>query len=120
MSQEPKDKRPTTPSLSASPAPIELAPIELPSTELSAAGPPSPCQEPASCRPSLEDLYRYMDGHLEPQQREAVRRQVDNCGYCQSLLHHQTGFQRLLGERCKTELPQGLSSRIFKSIYDQG
>ena len=76
-------------------------------------------QQPVGCQPSLEELYNYMDGYMDEQRQAAVRTHLSNCGGCEEFYHFQASFRHLIGKRCRTELPEDLSKRIFQSIYDQ-
>ncbi len=73
-----------------------------------------------SCRPSLEDLYRYMDGAMEPVQQEHVASHLSACDGCDDFFHFHTGLRRLVGDRCRSELPTDLPDRVFRAIDELG
>ena len=70
------------------------------------------------CSPSLEDLYRYMDGVMEPERQSMVRQHMGDCPGCDDFLHFHTGLQKLIGSKCQSELPEDLSDRVFRAITD--
>jgi len=71
------------------------------------------------CRPSLEELYRYMDGFLDDDHRAHLRSHIDACGGCGELYHLQAGFRHLIEMRCRqTELPPDLPERVFRAVTD--
>ena len=71
------------------------------------------------CQPSLEDIYRYMDGAMEPERQTMVQQHLGDCSGCDDYLHFHTGLQKLIGTRCQTELPLDLPDRVFKAITDK-
>lgn len=73
---------------------------------------------PMRCSPSIEDLYRYMDGQMEPERQAVVQSHIDACGGCGEVYRFQLGLRRLLGDRCSVEPPPDLSARIFGSLGD--
>lgn len=71
------------------------------------------------CRPSLEDLYRYMDGMMEVERQSMVQHHLGSCPGCDDFYHFHTGLRKLIGSRCQSELPKDLSERVFRAITDQ-
>jgi mycothiol system anti-sigma-R factor len=70
------------------------------------------------CRPSLEELFRYMDGALDDDRIAHMRSHLDACGGCGELYHFQTGLRHLIEMRCRSELPPDLANRVFRAITD--
>ena len=71
------------------------------------------------CRPSLEELFHYMDGALDDDRRATMRSHLDACRGCGELYHVQAGFRHLIEMRChQTELPPDLPQRVFQAITD--
>ena len=75
---------------------------------------------PAGCTPSLEELYRYMDGALDGSRKAHVESHLHACGGCGQLYDVQAQFLRLIGVRCKEPLPPDLPDRIFGAIAELG
>ncbi len=73
-----------------------------------------------SCRPSLEDVYRYLDGAMEQRQQDYVASHLSVCDGCEDFLHFHNGLRRLVGDRCRTELPMDLPDRVFRAIDELG
>jgi anti-sigma factor RsiW len=70
------------------------------------------------CRPSLEDLYKYMDGAMEPDRTEVVTSHLGRCSGCDDFFHFHTGLRQLVGIRCRSELPKDLPQRVFRAIIE--
>ena len=45
------------------------------------------------CRPSLEELFHYMDGALDDDRRATMRSHLDACRGCGELYHVQAGYR---------------------------
>lgn len=73
---------------------------------------------PMGCQPSLEEIYRYMDGYLDDDRQAMVSSHLNACGGCDDLYHFHTGLKRLLGTSCRSELPADLPQRVFRAITD--
>ncbi|MGH1489900.1 MAG: anti-sigma factor family protein [Acidimicrobiales bacterium] len=73
---------------------------------------------PVGCQPSLEEIYKYMDGYLDEDRQSVVSSHLHNCGGCDDLYHFQAGLKNLLGTRCQSELPADLPQRVFRAITD--
>ncbi len=71
------------------------------------------------CQPSLEDLYSYLDGVMEPERQTMVQNHLGACPGCDDYFHFHSGLQKLVGTRCQSELPRDLPERVFKAIVDQ-
>ena len=90
---------------------------------MSADEPESPLEVdglgPMGCQPSLEDLYRYMDGYLDEERTAMISSHLHDCGGCDDFYHFQAGLRLLLTTRCRADLPVGLPQRVFRAITDQ-
>ncbi len=73
---------------------------------------------PMGCQPSLEEIYRYMDGYLDEDRQAVISSHLHNCGGCDDFYHFQTGLRDLLGLRCRSELPADLATRVFRAVTD--
>ncbi|MEM9652764.1 MAG: hypothetical protein AAGA65_11755 [Actinomycetota bacterium] len=92
---------------------------EEPQQPVAQAGVPLAGQAMVGCQVSLEDLFRYMDGHLDEQRQQEVREKLSSCSETAKYYHFQASFRHLIGKGCKSELPADLSQRIFRSLPDQ-
>jgi hypothetical protein len=73
---------------------------------------------PVRYQPSLEEIFEYLDGHIDADQQAKVQAQLQSSGCCDELFNFQVGVKRLLGSRCRSELPADLPQRVFGSILD--
>lgn len=82
-------------------------------TDLAAAA--EACDEPG-CREAIEELYVYLDGHLDDARREAIRHHVEECGPCLDTFDFHAELQRVVSTRCQEQLPDGLRDRVLAAI----
>jgi mycothiol system anti-sigma-R factor len=100
--------------------------IDEPELEPDAADlPPPPAGlpvglSPMQCQPSLEVLYRYMDGQLDSERQAMIASHLRHCQGCDDFYHFQSGLRDLLGARCRSELPADLPKRIFGLLGQDG
>lgn len=97
------------------------SPAEQPADTPSSSAMPTASQAaslPWGCRPSLEELYKYMDGVMEPDRQNMVTSHLDDCSGCDDFFHFHTGLRQLIGQRCQSELPRDLPTRVFRAITD--
>ncbi len=73
---------------------------------------------PLRCNPSLDELYRYMDGFLDEGREAEVRNRLADCRGCGEIYDLQTQFRRLIEQRCQTELPPNLKDKVFGAIAE--
>lgn len=75
-----------------------------------------PKKPDVSCRASMEDLYRYMDGYVDDDQRKQIQSHLNGCGGCGEVYDFHAVLHELVGRKCRTEMPEGLQQRVFRSI----
>ncbi len=73
---------------------------------------------PIGYQPSLEEIFQYLDGHLDEDRQTMMTSHLNQCGGCDDLYHFQVGLKQLLGTRCRSELPADLPQRVFRAITD--
>lgn len=71
---------------------------------------------PMNCKPSMEALYRYMDGQLDTQLQAEVAAHLSVCDGCDDLYHFENGLRQLLETRCRSQLPAHLPQRVFQAL----
>ncbi len=81
--------------------------------------PPDPFDPPTSaawkCNPSLEEVYRYIDGHLGEPERSQVASHLQICTGCDDILHFHMGLKSMLGS-CREDMPPEFRQRLLDSI----
>jgi mycothiol system anti-sigma-R factor len=71
------------------------------------------------CRETLEELERFLDGELVPQQREHVLAHLEKCIECYHAYDLQAELKQVIAVKCANEpLPPGLIERIKQSLLD--
>ncbi len=68
-----------------------------------------------TCNPSLEELYRYIDGRLAEPQRSEVRSHLQLCPGCDDVVHFHLGLRSMLG-CCREDMPPEVRQRLIDSI----
>ena len=73
---------------------------------------------PAPCTPSLDDLYRYLDGQPDTARQAFLKSKLAACGGCVEQYELQAQFRRLIEMRCQSELPADLRDKVFGAITE--
>lgn len=69
------------------------------------------------CRDVLEQVYLYLDGELDEQERTAVRIHLDECGPCLRAFGIEQEVKLLIARCCAREpLPIGLQSKVLARL----
>lgn len=79
---------------------------------------PPPARMTWGCQPSLEDLYRYMDGAMDSDRAQLITAHFEHCDGCDDFYHFHTGLRHLVENCCRSELPKDLPDRVFRAITD--
>jgi len=71
----------------------------------------------ADCREVLEDLYLYLDGELELEQRTVIKRHLDDCSPCLRKYGLEQDVKRLVQRCCgNDEAPEHLRAAVLARI----
>jgi mycothiol system anti-sigma-R factor len=71
----------------------------------------------ADCEETIERLYWFLDGELTEERRVAIRAHLDDCGPCLQAMGFETELRRLVADRCRDRVPDGLRERIAAAIH---
>lgn len=74
--------------------------------------------EAMDCLDAVEDLYSYLDGEIDDEKRQVIQAHLDECGPCLEAFGFQDDVKRLVSERCKSELPEGLRDKVLAAIKE--
>ena len=69
------------------------------------------------CEETIERLYWFLDGELTEERRHAIRAHLDDCGPCLRVMGFEAELRRLLADRCRDHVPDGLRERIADAIH---
>ncbi len=73
--------------------------------------------EGADCDETIERLYWFLDGELTDERRQAIRSHLDDCGPCLEVMGFEAELRRVIADRCKDRVPDGLRERIAAAIH---
>ena len=81
------------------------------------------CSDPTSsskmgCLEAVEDLYGYLDGEIDEEKRDLIKAHLDDCGHCLDAFGFQDDLRRLVSERCKSDMPEGLRDKVLAAINE--
>ncbi|HTX00395.1 MAG TPA: mycothiol system anti-sigma-R factor [Acidimicrobiales bacterium] len=76
-----------------------------------------PAPSEADCEETIERLYWFLDGELTEERRHAIRAHLDDCGPCLKILGFEADLRKLLADRCRDHVPDGLRERIAATIH---
>lgn len=68
------------------------------------------------CREAVEELYVFLDGQLDDERRALIQGHLDDCGHCLSAFEFHEELKRLVTDRCKSQMPDGLRDRVFAAL----
>lgn len=72
------------------------------------------------CSEALKKLYEYIDGELDHEALEKIRRHLEVCKKCRPHYKFERTFLHLLGEQGRASAPLELRRRIFQAILEGG
>lgn len=73
------------------------------------------CSEP-NCREAVEDLYTFLDGQLDEERRSLIQSHLDDCAPCLTAFEFHEDLKRLVNDKCRSEMPEGLRDRVFAAL----
>lgn len=73
------------------------------------------------CKEALERLYEYLDGELEPESADEIRRHVEVCDACYPDVKFTTEFRDALhrAARGQPPCPDSLREKIGRLLQDE-
>jgi mycothiol system anti-sigma-R factor len=71
------------------------------------------------CVEAVHELYVYLDGELTEERREEIRVHLDWCGPCHGAADFEAELRKVIANRCKDRVPDGLIRRVAEAIEDE-
>lgn len=68
------------------------------------------------CQEAIHKLYHYLDGELTEQKRKIIEQHLNECHPCEEAFGFEKELRRVIANRLKEEVPQGLKEKIAKLI----
>ncbi len=72
-----------------------------------------------NCEEAVHELYHYLDGELTEERREEIRIHLDWCGPCGGAADFEAELRRVIANRCRDRVPQGLIDRVAAAIDEE-
>ena len=76
--------------------------------------------EPISCKEALQRLYEYLDGELEPESADEVRRHVEVCNACYPEVKFTTEFRDAIHRAAQGQpsVPEELRQKVERLLEE--
>ena len=87
--------------------------------EDSAPGPADLFGVQVNCEEAVHELYIYLDGELTEERREEIRIHLDYCGPCGGAAEFEAELRKVIANRCKDRVPEGLIRRVAEAIEEE-
>ena len=71
------------------------------------------------CEEAVHELYHYLDGELTEERRVEIRIHLDYCGPCGGAAAFESELRRVIADRCKDRVPEGLILRVAEAIDEE-
>jgi mycothiol system anti-sigma-R factor len=68
------------------------------------------------CRDALHRIYHFLDGELTSNRRVKIEEHLDGCSPCLRMFGFESELRKLVADRCREEVPEGLRARIAHAI----
>ena len=68
------------------------------------------------CREALHRVYHFLDGEMTTERREQIAKHLERCAPCLRAFGFENELRRLIADRCRDEVPEGLRLRIASAI----
>ena len=72
------------------------------------------------CAEAVHELYHYLDGELTEERRYEISIHLDYCGPCGGAAKFESELRRVIADRCKDRVPEGLIVRVAEAIDEEG
>ena len=68
------------------------------------------------CDGALTQLYEFLDGELTADRRDEISAHLDGCAPCLEAHDFEDALRRVLADKCRDTVPDGLRDRIADAI----
>ncbi len=75
--------------------------------------------EESDCREALHRIYHFLDGELTPMRRQEIEGHLNNCSCCLRQFGFEAEIRKLLANKCRDDVPDGLRERIAGAIHHE-
>ena len=68
------------------------------------------------CREALHRVYHFLDGDMTAERRAQMATHLERCAPCLRAFGFETELRKLIADKCRDEVPEGLRLRIASAI----
>ena len=68
------------------------------------------------CREALHRIYHFLDGELTATRRGEIEEHLNGCSPCLHLFGFEAEIRKLVADKCRDAVPDGLRARIADAI----
>ena len=72
--------------------------------------------EEVDCREALHRIYHFLDGELTHDRRAEIEAHLNCCSPCLEMFGFEAELRRVVANKCRDTVPEGLRARIAESI----
>ncbi len=73
-------------------------------------------EEGVDCREALHRIYHFLDGELTADRRVKIESHLNGCVPCLHMFDLEVELRKLVADRCRDAVPDGLRARIAFAI----
>lgn len=70
----------------------------------------------SACDETIHELYHFLDGELTEERRVEIEFHLNHCAPCVDIVSFESELRRVIADRCREQVPQGLRERIAQLI----
>ena len=74
------------------------------------------CGGDVDCQKALDELYAYVDGWSQGEERGSIKQHLEACAPCLDVYGFHESLQHLISSTCQSELPETLRLRVLEAI----
>jgi mycothiol system anti-sigma-R factor len=76
-------------------------------------------EDEVDCEEALHRIYHFLDGELTPGRRHEIEEHLDGCSPCLKMFGFEAELRRIVHDRCRDAVPEGLKERIAEAIHHE-
>lgn len=76
-------------------------------------------QAEVDCREALHRIYHFLDGELTKARRHEIETHLDKCSPCFQMFGFEVELRRVVHDKCRDAVPDGLRERIADAIHHE-
>lgn len=73
--------------------------------------------EHGNCEETLVELYTFLDGEMNVEQRVRIQHHLDDCGDCLEAFDFEAELRLVIAQKCQDPCPDQLRERIAQALH---